>query len=90
MLPGELGAGADVGVGVGGSDGMVGGGGHGDRGAGGGSQGSGRRGSAGAAASVGLPAAQIGRIALGVCEGLQRLHEVGGWVRWDVVGWVGG
>ena len=26
----------------------------------------------------GLPAAQIGRVALGLSEGLQRLHEVGG------------
>lgn len=26
---------------------------------------------------AGLPAAQIGRVALGLCEGLQRLHEVG-------------
>lgn len=36
---------------------------------------------------AGLPAAQIGRVALGLCEGLQRLHEVCGVVAW-VGGWV--
>lgn len=84
--PGEEDAGGSAGMVVGGS------GGGGDDG---GSQTLGRRGSTVAAGgvvevvaqarpgrSVGLSPAQIGRVALGLCEGLQRLHEVGGWVGW--------